>query len=531
MPVVNSNRAEQAYYVTEDSARPWTEIRRNSQAPVEWEADPQAHTMIKEDKDPNQPQSLDEIQAEISQLEAILEHSKDQLQSGSSDDKSITAICNEENTMPSRMVDEAQCYERAVRRPSIDTIPQTDHNQEAWRSELKAQIREEVDVEFRRQQDLQETYNQTFEKCYAELKRHEAEEQQLIYQIKEQAKAEFRREQEAANERAQEEKRLAEKIRRTTDTENAHVEAQRACQGHDSKEQFIQQFRDFSQDILTDPNKATLTQTLVQQCKVPSIAYDVMTFLTEGSETAPPSSWSSGAGSNHGDNSDDTEAASVQTGKQERGNMNRNRDVEGSQPWKGPAHLGSFIELTPFYVRGSDAGQTWYHGPEPVYIIEFQAGYDGDFAKPADVSNALQPRERPYLLVSQLWIDAEALDKFGFKYVEGPPSHFFLDPHLSWDTIEVLVNFTYALREVETFKKHGQACTAETKLFCRSPPPTEFFATSVSREVLHSTSLRSQGHQDEALEGKESAEEKPWTVMKRLAYALSVLNFFMHTIS
>lgn len=131
--------------------------------------------------------------------------------------------------------------------------------------------------------------------------------------------------------------------------------------------------------------------------------------------------------------------------------------------------------------------------------------------------------------MSQLWVDTEAMDRFGFKYSEGPPSHFFLDPRLSWDSLEVLVNFTYALREVETFKTHGQACTSGAQFLCGSPPPMDFFATSDSRAALASF-FRGQRDHNEATEGEEDAE-KPWSFTKRLTQALGVLNFAMHTIT
>lgn len=253
----------------------------------------------------------------------------------------------------------------------------------------------------------------------------------------------------------------------------------------------------------------------VQRHRTSRVEYDIMSFLTDRTETNSTISSSSNADSNRRDSSDGRETVKFKTAvrNKEQETTARNGDVERSRPWKGPAHLGSFIELTPFYLRGSDAGQTWYHGAEPIYIIEFQSGYDGESAADSDPAADTQYDQRPYLLVSQLWIDPEALDRFGFKYTECSPSHLFLDPNLSWGSIEVLVNFTYALREVETFRTRGQACTAATKRFCGSPPPKEFFQTSDDREV------------------GEVAEEEPWGLAKRLASALSVLNVALHTIT
>lgn len=535
-PVVKSHGVKQASYNGEDRARHLTEIRKSpspgkGDVPIELSVDSQTHTMAKEDKDLNQTRSLAEIQAEISQLEAILQHPKDQMERRPSTAKSTTRICDENDTVPAGMVDEVGSSERAIVKSSKDTTLQTDHDLEAWRSELKAQIREEVDMEFRRQQELQETYNQTFERQYADLKRHEAEEQHLIDKIKEQTKAEFIREQEAANKLAQEDERLRERLRRIAEADNEHIEArQPAFQGHDRTDECIQQFRDLSQNDFASIDEESLIQNDVQQHKTPHVGYDIMSFLAEGTETTSTSSSSSSADSKQGDNSDGSEVFKAKStiGNKEQGNLAGNSDVERSQPWKGPAHLGSFIELTPFYLRGSDAGQTWYHGAEPIYIVEFQKGYDGETATCGDAGG--QPYQRPYLLVSQLWVDAEALDRFGFKYSEGPPSHYFLDPRLSWGSLEVLVNFTYALREVKTFKTHSRAWTSGTRFFCRSPPPMEFFATSDSRAAL-GPSLGGQRQHVDAPEGEKDAEEKPRSLTKRFKDALNVLNFAMHTIT
>lgn len=63
-----------------------------------------------------------------------------------------------------------------------------------------------------------------------------------------------------------------------------------------------------------------------------------------------------------------------------------------------------------------------------------------------------------------------------------------LDPCLPWDSLEALVNYPYALGEIETFKTYGQACTLRTKLLCSSPPSMEFFAPSNSPAVLDPSS-------------------------------------------
>lgn len=417
-----------------------------------------------------------------------------------------------------------------------DAPPQNEHDSKGWREELKAEMRQEMEMEFQRQQDLQTTYNQTYEKSYADLRRSEAEKQKLVDRIKEQAKSELREEQEAAEKRVQESQDFRERLRRIAEVAREQIEAeQQARQNQQPRNDFIQQFKDRPQDTIGEIKDSTLIQKAIQRYTFPHVEYDVMSYVAEETETTSVSSSVEGTSNSYRDNEDDseeTDTVKATVESQDQGDRIMNTDVERSQPWKGPAHLGNFIELTPFYLRGSDAGQTWYHGPEAIYIIEFQAGYDGETATSTgdDKAGGSHPHKRPYLLVSKLWIDTEALDRFGFKYAEGPPSHFFLDPTLSWESIEVLVNFTYALREMETFKTHGRGQSNQARLLCRSPPPLGFFTSGGIREALDPTFV---GHRsaEDAPEEEKQAEEKPWSLTDRFAYPLSVLNFALHTIT
>ncbi|KAI3393831.1 hypothetical protein diail_3558 [Diaporthe ilicicola] len=414
-----------------------------------------------------------------------------------------------------------------------DAPPRSQHELEEWREQLKSEMRQEVEEEFQRQYDLRATYSQTYEKSYADMKRREAEERQFIENIKEQARDELRQEQEAAEKRAREDQNIRDRLRRIAEAERERVEAeQRARQSQQPKDDFIQQFKERPQDISSEVDESALIQNAIQRFKFPYVEYDIMSYVTEETDTTSSSSSGENAEIADEDDSDGTETVKTTVKGREQDEIARNSDVERSQPWKGPAYLGNFAELTPFYLRGSDAGQTWYHGPEPIYIIEFHAGYDGETSTNTDDDTAGlgQPHERPYLLVSKLWVDAEALDRFGFKYAEGPPSHFFLDPTLSWESIEVLVNFTYALREVETFKAHGQGNHNAARLLCTSPPPLDFFSAGDIREAIHPTFADQRSGDDAPVEERD-AEDKQWSLKTRLAYPLSVLNFALHTIT
>lgn len=73
-----------------------------------------------------------------------------------------------------------------------------------------------------------------------------------------------------------------------------------------------------------------------------------------------------------------------------------------------------------------------------------------------------------YLLLSN------ALDSCGFTYVDGPPSYFFLDPTMPWESVEALVNVTFSFRELAGFKRLGQA---DHPTLFGAPPPLEVFKT------------------------------------------------------
>lgn len=78
---------------------------------------------------------------------------------------------------------------------------------------------------------------------------------------------------------------------------------------------------------------------------------------------------------------DESEAeihASSHKSESEIGDTPSTSEVERSRPWKGAAHLGNFSKMVPFYLRGSDAGQTWFRGSEPIYVVELQEGWGDD---------------------------------------------------------------------------------------------------------------------------------------------------------
>lgn len=200
----------------------------------------------------------------------------------------------------------------------------------------------------------------------------------------------------------------------------------------------------------------------------------------------------------------------------ENGNTSSISEIERSRPWKGAAHLGNFSKMVPFYLRGSDAGQTWFRGSEPIYVVELQEGYDGEMTQPSpnDTSD-LKAGLNPYLLISKFWVDAEALEKFGFRFLECPPDAFFLDHSLTNEDIQVVVDFTFALREVDTFRSSHMKTVSNA--FCGIPPPPAFFTDTAQTSSL------------EAI--KDKAFRWPWALVRGLMSFLHVLVVLLRTIS
>ncbi|ROW00692.1 hypothetical protein VSDG_03383 [Cytospora chrysosperma] len=373
--------------------------------------------------------------------------------------------------------------------------------------------------------DYFETYEQIVEKAYAELKRRETDKQQIIDAVKEQVTAELKLDQKVAAIQAREEEvrreqeRLAKTEREPVDT--GHRAPQRGS------DHFVRQFMDRPRGTM-DINDATedvMIQDAIQRFAGPyHTDFEVMSYATEEATRAPASLLVDGDSSDDED-SDEMESDDTVTNHQAHDDEPSHSDVERSQPWKGPAHVGNCIELNPFYLRGSDAGQTWYHGANPVYIVEFEEGYNGEDSYEETPGSTCRGQ---YLLISKLWVDSEVLDKFGLKHSSCPPTYFYLNPALTWESIETLVNFTFYLREVETFRIFGQAKDPCFTGGRPPPPPLEFFAHS---KLERQPSETAPPEPDVEHSKTDKAEEKQRTFGSSLVYPLSVLNFALHTIS
>lgn len=86
--------------------------------------------------------------------------------------------------------------------------------------------------------------------------------------------------------------------------------------------------------------------------------------------------------------------------------------------------------LVPIYVRGNELGQTWYAGPERVYLEQFSSEY-----LPCGTdccSGGLHGQERQYLLISADWVSLEALEYHGLKYKVAWQHYLYLSPDLKY---------------------------------------------------------------------------------------------------
>jgi hypothetical protein len=135
------------------------------------------------------------------------------------------------------------------------------------------------------------------------------------------------------------------------------------------------------------------------------------------------------------------------------------------RPWgEQTSALYSSLKLRgwqPVYMRGTDAGQTWFYGPEVVHVRRFKDDYtpqDGlaktdSNVKPTE-SKSTDTKAVEYLIVSTDWIEEEALQRIGFQYQLLPSGYFSLDPRITWGDIELLTGATSTFREERLYRKY-----------------------------------------------------------------------------
>lgn len=312
-----------------------------------------------------------------------------------------------------------------------------------------------VPIDHMRQQGLETIYQDMLEKAYADLKRKEAHDREII----EIAKGEIRDETRVKDEDTEK------RIHKTLEELKQDVERLVAA-AHE---------RDTDETIdltsLVDP-----WDHIDYQHKYPPPnqyvdSVEVFSFLDkdDGAETSSSSSSSDTSP----DDGEGRETSGTTPENDEKLSIESKSNVERSQLWRGAAHVSGSFEFEPLYLRGSDAGQTWYLGDDPVYIIEFQEGYEMDVAAATKTTIGDTPgNSNSYLLVGHLWIETEALDKFGLKYKECAAEGYYLDPSLTSHDIQALVDFSFALREIGVFRKFE--ATPSSLFPCPPPAGDEF---------------------------------------------------------
>ncbi|KAF2435936.1 hypothetical protein EJ08DRAFT_295596 [Tothia fuscella] len=106
----------------------------------------------------------------------------------------------------------------------------------------------------------------------------------------------------------------------------------------------------------------------------------------------------------------------------------------------------------PVYMRGTDAGQTWFYGPDVVHVRRFKDDYTPQEGamKPEDGITKTQE----YLIISTEWIEEEALARIGFQYQLLETGFYSLDPRITWGDIELLLGATSTFREERLYRKY-----------------------------------------------------------------------------
>jgi hypothetical protein len=89
-----------------------------------------------------------------------------------------------------------------------------------------------------------------------------------------------------------------------------------------------------------------------------------------------------------------------------------------------------FAGWQPVYMRGTDAGQTWFYGPDVIHVRRFTEEYTPQDGATKAEKDAAEVKE--YLIISSEWIEEEALLRHGFQFQLLASGHYSLDARLTW---------------------------------------------------------------------------------------------------
>ncbi|KIW09036.1 uncharacterized protein PV09_00929 [Verruconis gallopava] len=109
----------------------------------------------------------------------------------------------------------------------------------------------------------------------------------------------------------------------------------------------------------------------------------------------------------------------------------------------------------PVYMRGTDAGQTWFYGPDVIHIRRFAEDYTPQEGPLIDGDASSEAKD--YLIISTEWIEEEALQRHGFQYQLLPSGHYSLDSRLTWGDIQLIVAASSTFREERLYRKFRNA--------------------------------------------------------------------------
>ncbi|KAF2733132.1 hypothetical protein EJ04DRAFT_469014 [Polyplosphaeria fusca] len=135
-------------------------------------------------------------------------------------------------------------------------------------------------------------------------------------------------------------------------------------------------------------------------------------------------------------------------------------EVRSTVFWDSPC-LASGSELLqtlsrtgwrPLYMRGSDAGQTYFLGEEPVHVNFFEPSYNPQFTP------ATRILANEHLLIPRAYVEEYALQQLGFqyKYME-ETNNFVLDATLNYSDIDAVVNRSFQIREDNFRRLHRRS--------------------------------------------------------------------------
>jgi hypothetical protein len=98
----------------------------------------------------------------------------------------------------------------------------------------------------------------------------------------------------------------------------------------------------------------------------------------------------------------------------------------------------NFAGWKPVYMRGTDAGQTWFYGEVVVHIRRFTDAYTPQDGAIEVEKEAEKLGVKEYLIIGSEWIEEEALSRHGFQFQVLPSGHYSLDSRLTWVCIHLI---------------------------------------------------------------------------------------------